>query len=168
MAGDSPSSLDNKTFVSYGRLDDASSCQAACAADTSRGCSIYTWHDSEQGVWANQCIGRLDGQWSLRAEQGHTSGHVLTPDNVWVADIAGQVDDVPGLQVDGVRATRARYPVSRRTAIRRPRAAQTNFERLTARVGPSAEPAGWHRSEPGIRLDDPIGQRRLDAARDEQ
>jgi hypothetical protein len=30
--------------------------------------------------------------------------------NIWVADVHGQVDDVPGLQLDGVRATRARYP----------------------------------------------------------
>ena len=30
--------------------------------------------------------------------------------NIWKADISGQVADVPGLQLDGVRATRARYP----------------------------------------------------------
>ena len=30
--------------------------------------------------------------------------------NIWVADLNGQVDEVPGLQIDGVRATRARYP----------------------------------------------------------
>ena len=30
--------------------------------------------------------------------------------NIYVADIKGQVPDVPGLQLNGVRATRARYP----------------------------------------------------------
>lgn len=30
--------------------------------------------------------------------------------NIWVADISGQVEDVPGLQINGARATRARYP----------------------------------------------------------
>lgn len=30
--------------------------------------------------------------------------------NIWVADVGDQVDEVPGLQLDGVRATRARYP----------------------------------------------------------
>jgi hypothetical protein len=30
--------------------------------------------------------------------------------NIWVADISGQVTKVPGLQIDGKRATRARYP----------------------------------------------------------
>jgi len=30
--------------------------------------------------------------------------------NVYVADLGGQVSDVPGLQLDGVRATRARFP----------------------------------------------------------
>jgi hypothetical protein len=31
-------------------------------------------------------------------------------DNIYVADVKGQVDDVPGLQIDGARATRARFP----------------------------------------------------------
>lgn len=30
--------------------------------------------------------------------------------NIYVADIKGQVKEVPGLQLDGKRATRARYP----------------------------------------------------------
>ena len=30
--------------------------------------------------------------------------------NIWVADLEDRVSDVPGLQIDGVRATRARYP----------------------------------------------------------
>ena len=30
--------------------------------------------------------------------------------NIWVADVSGQVTDVPGLQINGARATRARYP----------------------------------------------------------
>lgn len=30
--------------------------------------------------------------------------------NLWKADVAGMVTEVPGLQIDGVRATRARYP----------------------------------------------------------
>lgn len=30
--------------------------------------------------------------------------------NIWVADITGQVSQVPGLQINGVRATRARFP----------------------------------------------------------
>lgn len=30
--------------------------------------------------------------------------------NIWVADVQGQVTDIPGLQINGVRATRARYP----------------------------------------------------------
>ena len=30
--------------------------------------------------------------------------------NIYVADVKGQVTDVPGLQINGERATRARYP----------------------------------------------------------
>lgn len=39
--------------------------------------------------------------------------HKVTADgksNIWVADIKGQVDEVRGLQINGARATRARYP----------------------------------------------------------
>lgn len=34
----------------------------------------------------------------------------LTGANIWVSDVTGQVQEVETLQVDGVRATRARYP----------------------------------------------------------
>ena len=30
--------------------------------------------------------------------------------NLWKADVTGMVTDIPGLQIDGARATRARYP----------------------------------------------------------
>jgi len=40
---------------------------------------------------------------SAEAAQSHAS-------NIWVADVSGQVSEIPGLQIDGVRATRARYP----------------------------------------------------------
>ena len=104
---------DNKTFTVYGKTSDAPSCQKLCAADPR--CKIFTWHDSKQGAYANQCWGRLDGQWAPHAETGHTSGHAPNLPgasmNIWVADVsADAVEDVPGLQVDGKRATRARYP----------------------------------------------------------
>lgn len=34
----------------------------------------------------------------------------LADSNIWVADVSGQVTKVPGLQLDGKRATRARFP----------------------------------------------------------
>ena len=43
---------------------------------------------------------------SLEWKAHNTSG----ANNIWVAEVAGQIDDVPGLQIDGVRATRARFP----------------------------------------------------------
>ena len=91
-------------------VPDATTCETACKADTQRVCRIWTWHDSQQGNYALQCWGRLDGAWSPRPQSGHTSGRAIGGGNIYVADVAGQVDDVPGLQLDGVRATRARYP----------------------------------------------------------
>jgi hypothetical protein len=102
--------IDNKTFVSYGQLADAQACQDACAADTARGCSVWTWHDQNQGAYAKDCYGRLDGVYAPTAQSGHTSGRAVGPMNIYVADVKGQVDEIPGLQIDGVRATRARYP----------------------------------------------------------
>jgi hypothetical protein len=102
---------DNRTYhVVPGETSDAAACEAACKADPR--CQVWTWHDGDQGSYALQCWLRLDGVRTLRAEAGHTSGYnesFFAP-NIWVADVKGQVTDVPGLQLDGQRATRARYP----------------------------------------------------------
>jgi len=57
----------------------------------------------------------LDVSWKpYNVWPGHdqdTSRSTKSPNpNIWVADVRRQVSDVPGLQIDGVRATRARYP----------------------------------------------------------
>jgi len=102
------SAPDNKSIRDLGKQADAVACEKACAADTS--CTGFTWHDAKQGVYANVCYGRLDGLWNLRAESGHTSGLKKQAMNIYKANIKGQVPDVPGLQLDGARATRARFP----------------------------------------------------------
>ena len=103
-------SPDNKTYTIFGQTDDYKSCEAACKTDSR--CQIWTWHDDHQGSYSHQCWFRLDGKWGPRQESGHVSGYNASflhlQKNVWVADISGQVDEVPGLQIDGVRATRAR------------------------------------------------------------
>eukprot|EP00929_Paragymnodinium_shiwhaense_P049370 TRINITY_DN24907_c0_g1_i1.p1 TRINITY_DN24907_c0_g1~~TRINITY_DN24907_c0_g1_i1.p1 ORF type:complete len:805 (-),score=179.69 TRINITY_DN24907_c0_g1_i1:258-2672(-) len=43
---------------------------------------------------------------AVKWEQYRVSGST----NIWVADVKGQVTDIPGLQLNGERATRARYP----------------------------------------------------------
>ena len=45
---------------------------------------------------------KLDVKWAAYDTSGGK--------NIWVADVGSQVKDVPGLQVEGVRATRARFP----------------------------------------------------------
>ena len=37
-------------------------------------CSVWTWHDAAQGVYAHKCITRTDGVWSPTPEAGHVSG----------------------------------------------------------------------------------------------
>ena len=99
-----------------------------CKADAK--CHAYTWHDKNQGSYALACIGRLDGHYQEQSEPGHFSGRDASatpsgpspapgpplppagPPNVYVASVsnalatAGQI----GLQLNGERATIARYP----------------------------------------------------------
>lgn len=99
-------------FNYFGKTKDAPSCQTACQADAK--CGIYTWHDANQGSYANMCVFRYDGSWSPKAQAGHTSGYlpsrIHAGRNTYVTNVKGQVPDVPGLQINGERATRARYP----------------------------------------------------------
>jgi hypothetical protein len=42
--------------------------------------------------------------------QKESSGAPAAPPNIWVAEVGAQVSEVPGLQMGGVRLTRARFP----------------------------------------------------------
>jgi hypothetical protein len=104
---------DEKTIRDLGKQQDAQSCQDACEADLD--CISFTWHDTTVDErYRNDCWGRLDSEFSESQEGGHTSGRSNRvpgeQKNIWKTDIAGQVTEVPGLQLDGKRATRARYP----------------------------------------------------------
>jgi len=101
-------------FHIFGKTPDAASCQAACDADHKAGgkCTIYTWHDANQGSFANDCWFRYDGVWTLTPQAGHTSGYLAEQPNVWVADLSAlPLPLVAGLRApDGSRLWRARYP----------------------------------------------------------
>mmetsp|Transcript_14885 Transcript_14885/g.44162 ORF Transcript_14885/g.44162 Transcript_14885/m.44162 type:complete len:907 (-) Transcript_14885:74-2794(-) len=94
-----------------GKPTSAAACEALCKATD--GCSVWTWHDAKQGSYAFDCVMRTDGVWSPSAEDGHVSGRRIGGQtaNLYVADVsAAGLADITGLRVDGVRATRARYP----------------------------------------------------------
>jgi hypothetical protein len=114
-----------------GKTKSALACQTLCKADPA--CHAYTWHNGQTGKkFKYDCVGRTDGHYLEHADKDHFSGHdgsatpfgpspapspspappppPAGPPNVYVADVTGQVADVLGLQLDGVRATRARYP----------------------------------------------------------
>jgi hypothetical protein len=108
-------------FPMLGKFDNASACAAACQATTS--CHAYTWHDQKQGAYARECVGRTDGHYAARTQSGHWSGHDGTatpagpspappagPPNVYVTKVTTELDAMLGLQIDGKRATIARYP----------------------------------------------------------
>eukprot|EP01065_Artemidia_motanka_P026800 TRINITY_DN32038_c0_g1_i1.p1 TRINITY_DN32038_c0_g1~~TRINITY_DN32038_c0_g1_i1.p1 ORF type:complete len:933 (+),score=311.52 TRINITY_DN32038_c0_g1_i1:85-2799(+) len=113
--------VDGKTFVDLGKFDNKTACEAACKASSN--CHAYTWHDSKQGSYALKCISRTDGYYETVSQSGHYSGRDSTAvptgsgptpparKNIWTADVRGQTTGlVQGLQLNGVRATRARYP----------------------------------------------------------
>ena len=53
---------------------------------------------------------RLSLKWSPHRVHGSSAEAQSHASNIWVADVSGQVSEIPGLQIDGARATRARYP----------------------------------------------------------
>jgi hypothetical protein len=101
--------IDNKTYFLLGELDSAQECQDAA---TNAFFNIFTYHDTtvERG-YRRQCWG-MNGTYAPHKESGHTSGHrpSISPFNPYITQTNGQIKDAPGLQLDGVRATRARYP----------------------------------------------------------
>merc|ERR1719201_1537742 len=64
--------IDNKTFVLLGKPSNKDDCENRCKAYT--GCHAYTWHDANQGSYANDCIGRTDGHYVPTQQSGHYSG----------------------------------------------------------------------------------------------
>lgn len=100
--------IDNQTYFHLGDVDSVADCQALA---TQGNFDIFTYHDNTvEPSYRRQCWGKT-GAYVEHQESGHTSGHRdNTQFNPYVANIKGQVDDVPGLQLNGVRATRARYP----------------------------------------------------------
>lgn len=95
--------------VLAGKMNAWQDCETACQHNTT--CTAWTWHDSQQGSYALDCYFRTDGVWSPTPQSGHVSGYRTMGKNVFVADLSGQgVSSITGLQLDGVRAIRARYP----------------------------------------------------------
>jgi len=102
------STPDGRNVIDLGNQPDFATCQKQCELHLD--CTGFTWHDVNQGKYANFCWGRLDGLWNARAESGHFSGKRNIKKTMYRANLKGQVTEVPGLQINGVRATRARYP----------------------------------------------------------
>jgi len=101
--------IDNQTYFLLGELDSAVECEQAANAS---GFDVFTYHDTTvEPQFRRQCWGK-NGPYVPHKESGHTSGHRSSSFafNGFVANVKGQIEDAPGLQLDGVRATRARYP----------------------------------------------------------
>ncbi|MHB2029708.1 MAG: hypothetical protein ACYCPT_12965 [Acidimicrobiales bacterium] len=67
--------LSNAWSKYYASGTNAASCQAACIADQPF-CSAYTWQDSTQGAYANQCYG-INNTYNLEKQSGCTTGLIL-------------------------------------------------------------------------------------------
>ena len=104
-------------FPTLGKPASKEACQALCAAH--KDCHAYTWHDTNQGGYSLMCVGRLDGAYVEHQLSGHYSGHdaSATPyppagtPNIYVTSVNSPlVEAMTGLQMNGERATIARYP----------------------------------------------------------
>ena len=90
----------------FGKVANASDCQAACKKDTT--CFAFTWYDDSFGELSNTCYFHFDGSWTPTCTKGAISGRQV---NIVVADLSSQ-DPTPftTLFLNGQRAVRARYP----------------------------------------------------------
>ena len=106
-------------YPTLGKPASKEACQALCAAD--KDCHAYTWHDAEQGAYALMCVGVLgDATCQEHPQPGHFSGHDSSahgPDfpgsgaNIYVTSVKDDIGEaMTGLQMNGERATIARYP----------------------------------------------------------
>ena len=113
-------------FPTLGRnISSVKHCQKLC--NENKKCHAYVWHDQHQGDYAHVCLGRLDGYYVPSPYRGHFSGRDSTatpvpsppppeppapgPPNIYVAKVKGHFHEgIPGLIIDGKRATIARYP----------------------------------------------------------
>jgi len=68
--------VDNTSIVDGGHTDTWQECQAIAANHSIK---AFTWHDKNQGSFANVCWLRKDGAWNLVAEDGHISGYFGNP-----------------------------------------------------------------------------------------
>jgi len=65
-------SPDNIHIIDGGKTDTYQKCEAKADAINQ---TIFTWHDKNQGAYANVCWFRKDLQWVPRNEDGHTTGY---------------------------------------------------------------------------------------------
>ena len=90
----------------YGKVDNASDCQAACTKNST--CFAFTWHDVTTQSFANDCYFRIDGLWTPVQQSGHYSGKKM---RLYSADLSDQdPNNFNTLFINGRRAIRARYP----------------------------------------------------------
>eukprot|EP01112_Ceratiomyxa_fruticulosa_P011058 TRINITY_DN2973_c0_g1_i5.p1 TRINITY_DN2973_c0_g1~~TRINITY_DN2973_c0_g1_i5.p1 ORF type:complete len:905 (+),score=191.36 TRINITY_DN2973_c0_g1_i5:344-3058(+) len=104
---------DTDTIKFLGLKNTTDQCQAACLSYNAGGqlCRSFTFHQPNlNNSWHNQCFGRTDYDWAPLVQQNVTSGRIFNM-NIWVADLTGQkIDKIHGLQINGQRAVRARFP----------------------------------------------------------
>lgn len=63
---------DNVHIIDGGKTDTYQECQAKADAASQK---IFTWHDKNQGSYANVCWFRKDMVWTPRTESGHVTGY---------------------------------------------------------------------------------------------
>ena len=68
-AGGDFSKASNVTCVFIGKAESAAACEALIVQrNSSTHFSVWTWHDSNQGVFANDCIARVDNIWYVNSD----------------------------------------------------------------------------------------------------
>eukprot|EP01084_Bolivina_argentea_P237330 398876_1 len=78
------------------------------ADQSNRNFHSLTWHDKNFKGWAGECYGINDMSWQPVQQQDVYSGRYIGK-NIWSRKVSN-VNDIPGLRVNNIRAIRSRYP----------------------------------------------------------
>lgn len=151
---DGPGKSNPGVCVPLGKFATVGACSAACVNNTPALCTGFTWHDSNQGEWAQWCYARQDGYDTLGGGSGHFSGWKsdLPPPsalNVWEATLPSTVQPFDQLFMYGRRLQRARWPNANAETQQFP----TGFIGGARYLAPNPFPAPTETHIPNVRPD---------------
>jgi len=105
----------NTTTIRFlGVFETSQQCQSACLSyqEGPNSCHAYTFFPAGNQAWSNGCYAEITYVWGPQIDGSTAISGRRVRKNVYKTDLSSQsgLMDIPGLRINGRRATRARYP----------------------------------------------------------